>query len=101
MNKSRMIRRMLLLIVLSAITLIIVIWSLFFSPVKAGGEGIDIYIGRGAIYEDVKDSLRVRALLTRLMLSNQSVTAGQKSAKRYSRTGTINKSKVTQRLRHL
>jgi len=63
MNKSRMIRQMLLLIVLSAITLIIVIWSLFFSPVKAGGEGIDIYIGRGAIYEDVKDSLRVKGIL--------------------------------------
>jgi len=45
------------------IAVVIVVWKLFFSPVKIAEEGIDIYIGRNAVYEDVKDSLRFKGIL--------------------------------------
>ncbi|MDT8401022.1 MAG: endolytic transglycosylase MltG [Bacteroidales bacterium] len=63
MNKGKMIRRIFAAIAFFAVTGILIIWNLFFSPVKAGDEGIDIYIGRNAIYEDVKDSLRFKGIV--------------------------------------
>jgi len=41
----------------------VLIWISFFSPVKVADEGTEVYIGMDAVYEDVKDSLRVKGIL--------------------------------------
>ncbi|MGM0666303.1 MAG: endolytic transglycosylase MltG [Bacteroidota bacterium] len=63
MKRKKLIWRIILAGLLAAFLAVIVIWRMFFSPVEAGIEGIDIYIGRDAVYEDVKDSLRRKGVL--------------------------------------
>jgi len=48
---------------LSVFIVVIIVWRMFFSPLEAGEEGVEIYIGRDAVYEDVKDSLRKKGVV--------------------------------------
>ncbi|HEN20786.1 MAG TPA: hypothetical protein ENN86_02115 [Desulfobacteraceae bacterium] len=62
--KSRIIfSRVLPGIAFFAIAGLIFVWKMFFAPVKLAQEGAEIYIGKDALYEDVKDSLRVKGIL--------------------------------------
>ncbi len=63
MNKRKLVQRISLLVALFVVAGIIIIWRMFFSPVVASVEGTDIYIGKSAVYEDVKDSLRVKGIV--------------------------------------
>lgn len=63
MKKRKLIWRIMLAALLSVFIVAIIIWRMFFSSVEAGEEGIEIYIGRDAVYEDVKDSLRRKGVL--------------------------------------
>jgi len=63
MTKRKLVQRLSLVIALFVVAGIIIVWRLFFSPVMASVEGTDIYIGKSAVYEDVKDSLRVKGIV--------------------------------------
>jgi UPF0755 protein len=63
MKKRKLLWRILLAGFITVLFAVIIIWRIFFSPVKAGDDGIDIYIGRNAVYEDVKDTLRRKGVL--------------------------------------
>jgi len=55
--------RLFSLLALAALVVVFILWRSFFSPVGVAEEGIDIYIGRDAVYEDVKDSLRFSGIM--------------------------------------
>lgn len=63
MGNRKLFKRILFLIIFFALTGIVIVWLYFFSPVKVADEGTDVYIGLDAVYEDVKDSLRVKGIL--------------------------------------
>ncbi len=63
MGNRKIFYRILLILVFLIIAGFIIIWISFFSPVKVAEEGTEVYIGTDAVYEDVKDSLRVKGIL--------------------------------------
>lgn len=63
MKKRKLIWRIVLAGLLSVFIVVIIVWRMFFSPLEAGDEGVEIYIGRDAVYEDVKDSLRRKGVV--------------------------------------
>lgn len=63
MKKRKLIWRIVLAGLLSVFIVVIIVWRMFFSPLEAGEEGVEIYIGRDAVYEDVKDSLRRKGVV--------------------------------------
>lgn len=56
-------KRIFIVLVFMMLAAFIFLWRLFFAPVDVAGEGVDIYIARDAVYEDVKDSLRFSGIL--------------------------------------
>ncbi len=63
MINKRFIQRFLIIVILVVGAVLLVIWKSFFSPVKIENEGVEIYIGKGSLYETVKDSLRAKGIL--------------------------------------
>ncbi|MFO7851035.1 MAG: endolytic transglycosylase MltG [Bacteroidota bacterium] len=63
MESRKLFKRILFLAIFFVLAVIVIVWLYFFSPVKAADEGTEIYIGLDAVYEDVKDSLRVEGIL--------------------------------------
>ncbi len=63
MRNRNLLHRILILLVFFMLVGFVIIWISFFSPVKVADEGTEVYIGMGAVYEDVKDSLRVKGIL--------------------------------------
>ena len=63
MRNRNLLHRILILLVFFMLVGFVIIWISFFSPVKVADEGTEVYIGMDAVYEDVKDSLRVKGIL--------------------------------------
>lgn len=63
MGKRKLIYRIIILLVFIILVGISIIWISFFSPVRVADEGTEVYVGTKAVYEDVKDSLRVKGIL--------------------------------------
>jgi UPF0755 protein len=63
MGKRKLIYRILILMVFIMLAGIGIVWISFFSPVRVADEGTEVYVGPKAVYEDVKDSLRVKGIL--------------------------------------
>lgn len=63
MKNRKVLKRISFLLAVFIIGGIVIIWKSFFAPVQVADEGLDIYIGRDALYEDVKDSLRASGIL--------------------------------------
>jgi len=63
MRNRNLLHRILILLVFFMLVGFVIIWISFFSPVKVADEGSEVYIGMDAVYEDVKDSLRVKGIL--------------------------------------
>lgn len=63
MKKGRLFKRVFILLAIMLLAAALFIWKSLFSPIKVAGEGTHIYIADDAVYEDVKDSLRVEGIL--------------------------------------
>ncbi|MBS0009864.1 MAG: endolytic transglycosylase MltG [Bacteroidales bacterium] len=63
MRSRTIFSRLLVGIAFFAIGGLIFVWKMFFAPVRLAQEGTEIFIGKDALYEDVKDSLRVKGIL--------------------------------------
>lgn len=63
MIKRKTYIRLFSILALFILAIVIIIWRSFFSPVGLAEEGVDIYIDNEAVYEDVKDSLRLKGIL--------------------------------------
>ncbi len=63
MRNRNLLHRILILLVFFMLVGFVLIWISFFSPVKVADDGTEVYIGMDAVYEDVKDSLRVKGIL--------------------------------------
>ena len=63
MRNRKIFYRILILLIFVIVAGVVIVWISFFSPVKVAEEGTEVYIGTDAVYEDVKDSLRVKGIL--------------------------------------
>lgn len=63
MVNRKLLYRLLIILVFIMLAGFFIVWISFFSPVKVAEEGTEVYIETNAVYEDVKDSLRVKGIL--------------------------------------